>query len=486
MKYIFIIFVILFSFLRISSFSSGYAYWGDDFAQYIHHAVNLAKGINYSDTGYIFNLQSPLIGPQVYPPGYPIILSPLIFLFGLNFLSLKILNVLLFEIFILIIFFLTKEAAKNEMLALFIALFLQTSSSFLYLETWIMPEFLLLLCVYLMLFLIYKLQTDKSKKSISLEILLYFVAILTSLTHPIGLLITGGLSLYTISVARKNWIVGIGLLIIAILSIILYQRLGVIGYYSETNIGFSFSSLKDTYLENVIYYFQEFRTFLGTPFTKHFSFLNTFYSLLFPMIAAIYAIHYLLYNRRSSLINLLLFLLLFHTQILFFWDFRQGVRYLLPSIPIIIIFFFLGIEKLTKFKRKIAFLGVAVLILLQTLQSRHVLKPEYDLFADSKNRQFLSYFAKFNRKTVVVFEKPRLLSLMTPVSSLAIADSLKPKENLEIIRKNRTCFIVSHKLPKDIGVERAITSLVSNTSLFTKVLENDDFIIFKFRDCPEG
>src|SRR5690349_7572200 len=42
--------------------------WGDDFAQYIHHAKNIALGIDYNQTGYIWNPSFPMLGPQTYPP----------------------------------------------------------------------------------------------------------------------------------------------------------------------------------------------------------------------------------------------------------------------------------------------------------------------------------------------------------------------------------------------------------------------------------
>lgn len=50
--------------------------WGDDFAQYIHQAVNIVDGIPQSETGYIYNIQNPGFGPQAYPIGFPLLLVP--------------------------------------------------------------------------------------------------------------------------------------------------------------------------------------------------------------------------------------------------------------------------------------------------------------------------------------------------------------------------------------------------------------------------
>ena len=65
--------------------------WGDDFSQYIGHAQNLARGESYADTGYIYNPQNPVVGPRLYPPGFPVLLAPVVGMFGLDLRPMKIL-----------------------------------------------------------------------------------------------------------------------------------------------------------------------------------------------------------------------------------------------------------------------------------------------------------------------------------------------------------------------------------------------------------
>src|SRR5262245_21869490 len=71
--------------------------WGDDFSMYIHHAKNLAEGVPYGKTGYIYNPYIHLytsdqaqIGPQTYPPVVPLLLTPIYYLWGLNLNAFKI------------------------------------------------------------------------------------------------------------------------------------------------------------------------------------------------------------------------------------------------------------------------------------------------------------------------------------------------------------------------------------------------------------
>jgi hypothetical protein len=70
--------------------------WGDDFSMYIHHAENIAQGTPYAETGYIYNPDNPSIGPRVYPPGFPVLLAPVVKLFGLDLRVMKIVVIAFF------------------------------------------------------------------------------------------------------------------------------------------------------------------------------------------------------------------------------------------------------------------------------------------------------------------------------------------------------------------------------------------------------
>jgi hypothetical protein len=74
--------------------------WGDDFAMYLLHARNLAEGRPYAATGYVYNPAEPHLGPPVYPPVFPLLLAPLYQAAGLNLYVFKILEVVVFLLFL--------------------------------------------------------------------------------------------------------------------------------------------------------------------------------------------------------------------------------------------------------------------------------------------------------------------------------------------------------------------------------------------------
>lgn len=69
--------------------------WGDDFSMYVAHAKNIAEGRPYWPTGLIYN---PAVSwmPQSYPPVFPLLLSPIYKLCGLNLEAMKLVGIFFF------------------------------------------------------------------------------------------------------------------------------------------------------------------------------------------------------------------------------------------------------------------------------------------------------------------------------------------------------------------------------------------------------
>ena len=76
--------------------------WGDDFAMYVHHAKNIVEGKPYTATGYLFD-PSISVSPRMYPPVLPLFLAPVVRLFGLNLLPMKIEQVIFFVLVLAVV-----------------------------------------------------------------------------------------------------------------------------------------------------------------------------------------------------------------------------------------------------------------------------------------------------------------------------------------------------------------------------------------------
>ena len=65
--------------------------WGDDYAQYIANARNLALGRPYAETRFVVTLPEAAIHmPSSYPPVFPLLLEPVYRRYGLNFSALQV------------------------------------------------------------------------------------------------------------------------------------------------------------------------------------------------------------------------------------------------------------------------------------------------------------------------------------------------------------------------------------------------------------
>jgi hypothetical protein len=74
-------------------------YWaGSDIGLYLTHARNIVIGRPYSETLFVFNAHASSESPKTYPPLYPVLLSPLYRVFGLNLQVFKLLNVVFFAL----------------------------------------------------------------------------------------------------------------------------------------------------------------------------------------------------------------------------------------------------------------------------------------------------------------------------------------------------------------------------------------------------
>ena len=62
--------------------------WGDDFAGYIMEARNIAEGKPFYETKMVPQDYMPSYAPQYYSYGFPLLLSPVIKVFGVNFKAL--------------------------------------------------------------------------------------------------------------------------------------------------------------------------------------------------------------------------------------------------------------------------------------------------------------------------------------------------------------------------------------------------------------
>jgi hypothetical protein len=73
---------------HLAALHRGHA-WNGDFALFLMHAQNLVAGQPYEQTPYVLNGVSGNPSPHAYPPGFPVLLAPIVAVFGSDLLPMK-------------------------------------------------------------------------------------------------------------------------------------------------------------------------------------------------------------------------------------------------------------------------------------------------------------------------------------------------------------------------------------------------------------
>ncbi|MBI1316295.1 phospholipid carrier-dependent glycosyltransferase [bacterium] len=138
--------------------------WGDDFALYIHQAQCFAHGESLQallDWNRISNAETPL-GPDLYPCGFPFLLSPVYAMFGLDFVALKVFCSLFFWASLPLLYAYFQQLGGSAWRSLVAAGFIGLNIHFLTFSNQVLSDFPFLFAVVLSLYLIKTARTPRA------------------------------------------------------------------------------------------------------------------------------------------------------------------------------------------------------------------------------------------------------------------------------------------------------------------------------------
>lgn len=337
--------------------------WGDDFALYISQA----KAINnYSSGGldtlyklnkYCVEHSKTDFGPYLYPNGFPLLLTAIVYLKGINFISIKIFCAAFFILSLPIIFLLFNQSFKDRKLVIFIVGCIAFHPSFLKFSDNVLSDFPFLFFCLLSIYLIPKCTSVVSQ--ILLGILIFF----TYSIRDIGIILLPTLFAYQwqyIFSKKKTKISChvfpyITFAVFFLLSYFLLPR----GTSNHFNMLFNSSLLWHRIYFNMIYYCNLMCLYFFPGV------INLFLRISFLVIIAILFCLGAIYSFKRYLHFLVFTSLVFF--ILLIWVGVQGDRFIFPIIPFILFFLVKGLETIldkinNRYFKIIPFLYLAVLL----------------------------------------------------------------------------------------------------------------------------
>ena len=325
----------LFFFINIFTLNDGHN-WGDDFAQYIQHAKNLVEHKPYT-AGISRDLW------VVYPPGFPLLLSSVIYWFGINFKVLKSLNVLLWALSALAAYGLALMWLDLFWAGMITVWFL-TSPFFFFFKQNVLSDIPFMCFVLLSIWTFMKFEEYQQKGLKDQSRSFLFLSILCM---SYSLLIRwAGISLFLavilfFFVVKRDWKRILGFILGAVVSWFIAFQCGslVTGYFDKTTV----SLLQEWPLEiwgnftyalwTILSFFisdEKFFPKMITPST--FALINNLVGLVF--LGIIGAFFYRLNIRKISFMGCFTFVYLMG---IILWPVHAGLRFLLPTmVPVTI------------------------------------------------------------------------------------------------------------------------------------------------------
>jgi hypothetical protein len=432
--------------------------WGDDFAQYIIQAKNIIEGNKQTDNGLYFDEHTPIYAINAYPVGFPLLISPIYKIYGLQiFPYLLLIAGLLYATGFVCFEFFRKRTSLffSFMLSLLFCYNLQV----LELKKQILSEIPFTLFI-MTLFTYFNKDVFKRKYAIlAVSILLAWITSLrlAGMAAYIGFILFG---LFDILKTRKGWAEkSMKIFLIALVSPVLFHFLNDIIFNVGTKNLFNF------YSEN----FQNHPFNLIQNLNRYLEVSKTVFPLFGFWIPSIWIIcslaGWILKTIQS--VSLAEFVFPVYSIMILLYPYESGgARFLIPILPLLI--FYLGYFLKYIFsafgnKSNLLLAAFYSILWIGSLHAVVNLVQHQDEIEDGPQKEISGELFTFVKSTpqnsLFVFCRARAFYLYT---NRPVFYSLKEQSSTEMFnqfQKQKSLFII-------------IPNKVNNNSLFDQKLED--------------
>jgi hypothetical protein len=465
--------------------------WGDDFAMYIHQSQSLLDGsmadlhkknVYLTDNSEI--LEGGPIGPYFYPMGFPLLLSGVYKLIGLDFFGMKIFCSLFFILSLPLIYFLFSTRFPDPKYALLATAFVGLNFAFLEFTDNILSDFpfffFMLLSLYLM---------DKNRLNIGYQLLLSAAIIMTYLIRDIGLVLIPILMMQLYFKAQKDGNSPLDYFKKNALFLLPIACFGVFwlskSLFLKTDNTNLFTALAAANVKTIVSNTGYYIFVLGELWGANSQYLLRF-SVLF--LFGLFFLKGIYISKKQDWHFILLIVLTMGLYIVF--PGRQGLRYLFPIVPCIFYFSIKGVlaqnafliaritnssasdnfPKVTNFWKVMhcTFLvSLAIYLGAQSLyKSLKFRSVSTNQITTAETQNLYNWVGNNTLNTdIIAFKKPRLLRLMTGRNGFTNSDDTK-------VLQSAATYLIENDKPKRAD------------SLFNSVYQNAHFIVYKINRNP--
>ncbi len=503
-KFIGVVFVTIISFIGVFSyvFDSKIDLNGDNANYYV-----LGKSIHQGE-GYV-NINSVFKSPNNhFPPGYPAIIS-VIFIFSESIIAVKIANGLFLLASIILSFIIIREITNRDLVAWLSLPFLILNVHLLKYGTMMMTEISFLF--FSLLSFLYFLRADSAegKKMMFSYILAFLFFIVAFYIRTLGIAILAAYSLVLLFRWREKWKVMIAFIAGFVVCYFPWwlraKNLGGSSYLKQlVMINPYRPELGEVGLGNLItrigsnagrYLSREIPEVLF-PF-KTFSYKESagvgewITGIIIASIIVLGIVHLKKYRK------LIVGYMAATFAVLLIWpDVWVGIRFVLPTLPFLLLFFLLGIEyaiemikKSLRWKNKLLLMVVLLLLFPfygEINNMHHNANNDYV----GKWKNYFSLGKSLKRSgmsdVVVSCRKPSLFYLYSGTFTTRYKYTLDDQELLKDLEKRKVDFVVVEQLGYSSTYRYLVPAIKKNQDRFNlvSVIENPETYLLEFKHAP--
>ncbi|MCK5580045.1 MAG: glycosyltransferase family 39 protein [Candidatus Omnitrophica bacterium] len=481
-----LIFVLLYAVLNLTTLYHGHN-WGDDFSYYLAISRNIANGQPLL-SGIILNQL------HVPPPGFSIILLPFVYIFGLNFAVLKIINVIFWALSIITIYPIFKKEFGEDIAGLCTILLLASNYFFTFKQQILSDVPYVFFIALAIRFFLEICESEKNNDPAASE--KYFkkfllIAAIAFFIKTAALFLFASAILYFVFV-YKNWgrafrVFAVLIAGLALQSLIIGIHSGKFQYFFASPVEHIITIYNNSFLvlSSILYFYCPAVTRINAALFKS---LVQLIILIYPFVyvlLGVYLISGLLKRKISFIACFTIINILALTIITAFpvspKTFARHIMAIAPWVLLLSIKIVLYLMKAycSKFSRTlnvdiIAKVGIAIFIILNIYANHATYYFNDDAILNKKNSELFSW-VKENISTSehYFFYKPRAMALLTNRLGYDITWIKDPAEFHSIMKNYAINYIILRKSREEYiyGFQRRYP----NASL---KWENDVYMIF--------
>lgn len=452
--------------------------WGDDFAQYIHQAKNINDGISQNETGYVFN-KDAFIGPKAYPTGFPLLLAPVVYYYGVNYEAINVyLSVfLLLSCFIGYVLLRTYFSAATAMIVTLIIAYNPVTLNF---KTEILSDIPFLFFSLLTVLLV--LKKESTGLSILIGCLLGFCFHIRSITLVLLLSIVI-YRIITLFKENRLTLSSFKFTLFTLISFCIVFLLINNAWPTESSYPRLFET-EEPFLKainHLSYQNEEFHRFFRNYESKDYFIILCMAASSLTCFTWLGFFHQLKHNR-FGFFNIYIVLYVMALVVYAYSD--TGIRFLFPVMFILFYYAIIGFKNaLKEIIRNTFWLPyiIGFCVLFSYSESwQHISGHEKDILEGPESTEAAEMFAYIKKNipenSIIAFDKPRALSLYTRRSGVC----LKYENTMEELRTQLDQFKASYFITHTLLTSQINRSLAQDSALKLQlVFENTTSKIYK-------